>query len=76
MANRVDLDQMLHSAVSDLGLHCLQRPIGLNIHKGCPIKIFLMSHLLEAPHRYIGYNEYPQHMSFNVEKKEIGLLLA
>ena len=27
VANRVDPDQMLHSAASDLGLHCLLRPI-------------------------------------------------
>ena len=27
MANSVDPDQMPHSAASDLGLHCLQRPI-------------------------------------------------
>ena len=27
MANRVDPDQMPHSSVSDLDLHCLQRPI-------------------------------------------------
>ena len=27
MAIIVDPDQMLHSGVSDLGLHCLQRPI-------------------------------------------------
>ena len=27
MANSVDPDQMLHVAASDLGLHCLQRPI-------------------------------------------------
>ena len=27
MANSVDPDQTPHSAVSDLGLHCLQRPI-------------------------------------------------
>ena len=27
MANSVDPDLMLHSAASDLGLHCLQRPI-------------------------------------------------
>ena len=27
MANRVDPDQTSHSEVSDLGLHCLQRPI-------------------------------------------------
>ena len=27
MTNRVDPDQMPHSAASDLGLHCLQRPI-------------------------------------------------
>ena len=27
MANNVDSDQMLHSAASDLGLHCLRRPI-------------------------------------------------
>ena len=27
IANSVDPDQMLHSAVSDLGLLCLQRPI-------------------------------------------------
>ena len=26
MANSVDPDQMLHSAASDLGLHCLERP--------------------------------------------------
>ena len=26
-ANSVDPDQMPHSATSDLGLHCLQRPI-------------------------------------------------
>ena len=27
MANRVDPDQMPHCAVSDLGLHCLLRPV-------------------------------------------------
>ena len=27
MANSVDPDQMLHSAASDLGLHCLLRPV-------------------------------------------------
>ena len=27
MANSVDPDQKLQSAASDLGLHCLQRPI-------------------------------------------------
>ena len=27
MANSVDPDQMLHSAASDLGLHCLQMSI-------------------------------------------------
>ena len=27
MANSVDPDQMPHSVASDLGLHCLQRPI-------------------------------------------------
>ena len=27
MANSVDPDQMPHSLASDLGLHCLQRPI-------------------------------------------------
>ena len=27
MTNSVDPDQMPHSAASDLGLHCLQRPI-------------------------------------------------
>ena len=27
MVNRVDPDQTPHSAASDLGLHCLQRPI-------------------------------------------------
>ena len=30
VANSVDPDQMLHSAASDLGLHCLQRPVRLN----------------------------------------------
>ena len=27
MANNVDLEQMLHSAEYDMGLHCLLRPI-------------------------------------------------
>ena len=27
MANSVDSDWMLHSAASDMGIHCLQRPI-------------------------------------------------
>ena len=31
MANSVDPDQMPHSAASDLGLHCLQRPVCPNI---------------------------------------------
>ena len=31
MTNSVDPDQMLHSAASDLGLHCLQRPVCPNI---------------------------------------------
>ena len=30
IANSVDPDQIPHSAVSDLGLHCFQRPICLN----------------------------------------------
>ena len=30
MANSVDPDQMPHSVASDLGLHCLQRPIRPN----------------------------------------------
>ena len=30
MVNSVDSDQMSHSAVPDLGLHCLLRPICLN----------------------------------------------
>ena len=31
MANSVYPDQMLHSAASDLGLHCLLRPVLENI---------------------------------------------
>ena len=31
VANSVDPDQMLHSATSDLGLHCLLRPVSPNI---------------------------------------------
>ena len=31
VANSVDPDQMLHSATSDLGLHCLFRPVCPNI---------------------------------------------
>ena len=31
MANSVDPDQMLHSAASDLGLHCLLRYVCPNI---------------------------------------------
>ena len=31
MANSEDLDQMLHTLVSDLNLYCLQRPIYPNI---------------------------------------------
>ena len=27
IANSADPDQMLHSAATDLGLHCLQRPV-------------------------------------------------
>ena len=30
MANSVDPDEMLHSAASHLGLHCLLRPVGPN----------------------------------------------
>ena len=30
VANSIDPDQMLHSAVSDLGLHCLLRSVCLN----------------------------------------------
>ena len=30
--NSVDLDKMLHSAVSDLGLHCLSRPVCCNTY--------------------------------------------
>ena len=32
MANSVDPDQMLHSAASDLGLHCLQMPLCPNTY--------------------------------------------
>ena len=31
MANSVDPVQMMHSGMSDLGLHCLQRPICLRV---------------------------------------------
>ena len=30
MANSVDPDQMLHSAASDQGLHCLLKPVYMN----------------------------------------------
>ena len=33
MANSVDPDQMPQSVASDLGLHCLQRPIGPNFFR-------------------------------------------
>ena len=32
MANSVDPDQMPHSVASDLGLHCLQKPICSNTY--------------------------------------------
>ena len=32
MANSVDPDEMLHSAASHLGPHCLLRPVGLNTY--------------------------------------------
>ena len=32
MANNVDPDQMPHSVASDLGLHCLLRPVCPNIY--------------------------------------------
>ena len=43
-ANSADPDQMLHSAASDLGLHCLLRPIygtqGLN-RLSFPLKLIV-----------------------------------
>ena len=41
MANSIDPDQTLHSAVSDLGLHSLPRPLCPNAYgkKGLPITI-------------------------------------
>ena len=32
MANSVNPDQMLHSVASDLGLHCLQKPVCPNTY--------------------------------------------
>ena len=34
MANSVDPDQMPHSAASDLGVHCLLRPVCSNTYEG------------------------------------------
>ena len=36
MANSVDSDQMQHDAASDLGLHCLLRPV-------CPIRVNMVN---------------------------------
>ena len=45
MANNVDPDQMSHSAVSDLGLHCLQMPVCPNT-LGYYNKVFLRLNML------------------------------
>ena len=45
MANSVGPDQTLHSAASDLGLHCLQRPI-------CPNTLGYYGIQLMASHPY------------------------
>ena len=58
MANSVDPDQTPRSAASDLGLHCLQRPI-------CPSNQYLGLIRLMFAHasaRRGGSNEYPQSM--------------
>ena len=47
MANSVDPDQMRHSAVSDLGLHCLQRPI-------CPNRVITINTILIRVHNRAG----------------------
>ena len=44
MANSIDPDQLLHFA-SDLGLHCLQRPICLNTKGYYGILIHLIFYL-------------------------------
>ena len=48
MANSVDHDQLQHSAVSDLGLHCLLRPVCLSVTIFRVIMV-LLSLLLNKP---------------------------
>ena len=63
MANSVDPDQMLHYAVSDLGLLCLQRPICPNTqgYYGTIIFIILSAkYMLWVLAKEV--KEYPQDM--------------
>ena len=50
MTNSVDPDQMLHSAASDLGLHCLQRPI-------CPNTLVITVNLMQKFNQMDGWTD-------------------
>ena len=57
MANSVDSDQTPHSAVSDLGLDCLQRPI-------CPNRVIMVlfvycTYIALAKKSMYCYKQYP-----------------
>ena len=52
MTNSVDLDQMPGSAVSDLGLHCLQRPI-------CPNTIRVITVIKDINLYIISIQDFP-----------------
>ena len=64
MANSVDPDQMLHSAASDLGLHCLLGPIFLNALGKNKGRINLFSFVKSALsgvifYLFLNHNLYP-----------------
>ena len=62
MANSVDPDEMLHSAASHLGLHCLLRPVCLKtIGNYCNLNFPTLSYL-----KYNGYEISLQTLGINI----------
>ena len=72
MANSVDPDQMPHSAASDLGLHCLQKPvqnfrvITVGMYFSFSPQLHILLVLLMSTH--IVFSKRNKNSAFGVEK--------
>ena len=73
VANSVDLDHMPHSVPSDLGLHCLLRPVCPNTpYLACPKSLTILFYLLLKTDGWVANSVDPDQMPHTVAS-DLGL---